>query len=140
MATNLFQDLKDALQKFKDFLDQNTPVIKPAIQALAKVIPQISDLITKLVDLMGKLKTEIQSLSLPGDVGAVFDKVTGFTGAIKTLLTTAESLLPDEKSAIDDVLGVTDVVSSLPSLGDIKDQISQLIDDIVGNLNSLKPA
>ncbi len=31
---SLFEDLKDALKDFKDFLDQNVNTIKPAIAAL----------------------------------------------------------------------------------------------------------
>jgi phage-related protein len=137
-ATNLFQDLKKALQDFKDFLDQNVATIKPAVQALASLVPQITDLINKLIDLMNKLKTEISKL----DVNAVpgLDKVSAFTTSTKTLLTTAKSLLPDEAATIDEVLSVADVVSSLPSLDQVKAEILALIDAITTHLNELKPA
>src|SRR5712692_8645579 len=101
MAENLYQDLKDALQEFKTFLDTNVQTIKPAIQALISVIPQLGDLLTKLIDLMGKLKTEIQNLNVGNIPG--LDKVSAFTNAVKVLLQTAENLLPKEKSAIDEV-------------------------------------
>ena len=66
--SNLFEDLRDVLQDFKDFLDENVPVIKPAIDALRTIIPdQIDDLLDKLLELMSKLKTEIQNL----DVSAI---------------------------------------------------------------------
>ena len=93
---NLFQELKDALTEFKTFLDANVPVIKPAIQALKSIIPQIGDLLDKLIDLMGKLKTAITNLN----VGAIpgLDKVTAFTQGVTTLLQTAKNLLPNEAS------------------------------------------
>jgi len=136
-AQNLFEELKAALTAFKVFLDANTATIKPAIQALKSIVPQITELITKLIDLMGKLKTEINNLN-PGAVGEGLTKVTEFTNATKTLLTTAKDLLPNEAGTIDDVLGVVNVVSSLPSLDAVKAEIIALIDSIVGNLNQLK--
>lgn len=136
-AQNLFEELKAALTSFKVFLDANTATIKPAIQALKSIVPQITELITKLIDLMGKLKTEINNLN-PGAVGEGLTKVTEFTNATKTLLTTAKDLLPNEAGTIDDVLGVVNVVSSLPSLDAVKAEIIALIDSIVANLNQLK--
>jgi len=135
-AQNLFEELKAALTSFKQFLDANVATIKPAIQALKSIVPKVTELITKLIDLMGKLKTEINNLN-PGVVGDL-TKVTEFTNATKTLLTTAKDLLPNEAGTIDDVLGVINVVSSLPSLDAIKAEIIALIDSIVANLNQLK--
>lgn len=133
--SNLYQDLKNALNDFKTFLDTNVPTIKPAVSALKSVVPQIGDLLNKLIDLMGKLKAEIQGLN----VGAIpgLDKVSQFTASAKTLLTTAEGLLPSEKPAIDDVLSAIDVVGSLPSLDTVKGDILSLIDAIVAQLNNL---
>jgi hypothetical protein len=54
------------------------------------------------------------------------------------LLETAKDLLPNEAATIDDVLAVTNVVSSLPSLDAVKDELKQLIDAIVADLNALK--
>jgi hypothetical protein len=135
-APNLFEELKEALTKFKDFLDENTDTIKPAIQALASIVPKITELIDSLIELMGKLKNEIDKLN-PGVLGDSLTKITQFTGATKTLLETAKGLLDDDK-AINEVLEVVDIVSSLPSLDAIKDEIKQLIDSIVANLNKLK--
>ena len=136
-AQNLFEELKAALTSFKEFLDANIATIKPAIDALKVSFPQITELITKLIDLMGKLKTEINELN-PGAVGAGLTKVTEFTNATKALLTTAKDLLPNEAGTIDDVLGAVNVVSSLPSLDAVKAEIIALIDSIVANLNQLK--
>src|SRR5262245_5352386 len=130
-APNLFDELKEALTKFKDFLEKNTATIKPAVQALKSIVPQITELIDKLIELMGKLKTEIGKLN-PGVVGEGLEKVTEFTGGVKSLLTTAKDLLPNEAAAIDEVLAVANVVSSLPSLDAVKKEIGDLIDFIIG--------
>lgn len=137
MPANLFDELKEALGKFKKFLDDNVGVIKPAVQALKSIVPQITELIEKLIELMGKLKTEITNLN-PGVVGAGLAKVTEFTTSVKTLLVTAKGLLPNEADTIDDVIEVADVVSSLPSLDAVKAEITSLIDAIVAKLNELK--
>jgi methyl-accepting chemotaxis protein len=134
--SNLYQELKDALQEFKDFLDTNVPVIKPAIQALSSMIPQITELLDKLIGLMGDLRNEINNLN----VGAIqgLDKVSQFTASVKTLLETSKNLLPNEAGTIDDVLAVVNVVTGLPTLDAVKADILTLIDQIVGHLNSLK--
>jgi hypothetical protein len=54
------------------------------------------------------------------------------------LLTTAKNLLPSEAGTIDDVLAVTNIVGSLPSLDAVKAEIIALIDEIVADLNQLK--
>ena len=136
---NLFQELKNVLTTFKQFLDTNVNTIKPAITALKAIVPQITELLTKLVDLMGKLKTEINNLN-PGAVGGGLAKVTEFTNTAKSLLETVKNLLPNEASTIDEILAVVSVVSSLPSLDAIKAEIIALIDAITGHLNTLKTA
>lgn len=136
-GTNLFEELKDALTKFKTFLHDNVGTIKPAVQALKAIVPQVTDLIDKLIDLMGKLKAEIEKIN-PGAVGAGLAKVTEFTKSVKTLMETSKGLLPDQATTIDEVIKVADVVSSLPSLDAIKDELKKLIDDIVADLNQLK--
>lgn len=135
-AQNLFDELKAALTTFKDFLHTNVGVIKPAVQALKEIVPQVGELIGKLIDLMGKLKTEINDLNpnvVPG-----LDKVSEFTTGVTSLLTTAKNLLPNEAGAIDEVLAITDVVSSLPSLDAVKAEIIALLDAIIADLNQLK--
>lgn len=142
MATtpaNLFEELKTALTTFKQFLDSNVGTIKPAITALKSVVPQITEVLTKLIDLMGKLKTEINNLNL-GSVGAGLAQVTQLTNGAKALLETAKNLLPNEAGTIDEVLGAINLVSSLPSLDAVKAEIIALIDAIVVHLNSLKSA
>lgn len=137
MADNLFEDLKDVLQDFKDFLDENVPTIKPAIEAIAGLIPQVTELIDLLLDLVGKLRTEIENL----DVGSVpgLSETAEFTEKVKSLLEAARKLLPDETDAIGEIEDVADVVTGLPSLDAVKAEIVGLLTAITGHLENLKP-
>ncbi len=134
---NLFEQLKDVLQDFKDFLEDNISTIRPAIKALAGLIPQISDLIDLLVGLMNDLKEEVQNLDLSGINN--LDKVSEFTTKIGTFLDTTKDLLPEKAGTIDEIRSVVNVVTGLPSLDELKAEITGLIDAIVAHLNSLKP-
>ena len=137
-ATDIFQDLKDVLQEFKDFLDANVAIIKPAMKALASLMPQVVELINVLAKLLDQIKTEVQDLevsSIPGLAG-----VSEFTGKISGLVEVAEPLLPDDLDhEVDQVLEVAAVVSSLPSLDAIRHEIIALIDAVTAHLNSLSP-
>lgn len=135
-ADNLFEELKDVLQDFKDFLDENVGVIQPAIAALKSIIPdQIDDLLSKLIGLINTLKTEIENLDVSGIPGLA--EASEFTERIKSFLQAAKNLLPDNSDEIDDVLAVADVVTGLPSLDDIKTEIVTLLDAIIAHLNTL---
>lgn len=139
MAADLFNDLKDVLQEFKDFLDDKVPVITPAIQALKTIIPdQINSLLDLLSGLMTKLKTEIQNL----DVSAIpgLSDAAEFMERIKAFVTAAKALLPDDASDLDAVGDAADVIGSLPSLDDVKDEIIALLDAISAHLSTLKAA
>ena len=134
--TNLFDELKETLDDFKQFLDENVPTIRPAIQAIAGLIPQVNDLVDLLIELMNKLKTEIQNLDVSTIPG--LDEVSSFTEKVTGLLESARKLLPDDTAVIDEVADVADVVTSLPSLDAVKNEIVALIDAINTHLNSLK--
>ncbi len=136
-ATNLFEELRNALKDFKGFLDTNVPVIKPAIQSLKAILPQITELLDKLIALMGQIKAEIQRI-LSGGLPANLDKVTQFTQGVTTLLTTAKTVIPTAGGDIDAVLEVAKLAGSLPTVGQLKDEINSLIDAIVAHLNTLK--
>ena len=85
---------------------------------------------------MNKLKTEIGKLdpaAIPG-----LNEVTTFTGNVKTLLETAKNLLPEQAGTINEVLAVADVVTGLPSLAQIKQEILDLIQAIINDLQALK--
>jgi hypothetical protein len=137
---NLYERLQLELEKFKKFLDDNVPTIKPAVIAIASVVPQINELIDKLINLMEALGREIQEMDL-GAVGGHLATVTDFTNSIKTVAEVARDILPD---GADDVLSVVNVVGSLPSLDDVKAAVLGLIGDattdgsIIFHLNSLK--
>lgn len=135
MATNLFDDLKKALQELKDFLAAKKDLIKPAVSALKGLGLPIGDLLTQLITLLNKLKTEITNLDTSQVPG--LSDISSFTGSVRSVLEAAKSLLPDESAEIDQVLGVADVVTSLPSLDQIKQEITDLIDAIVADLQDL---
>ncbi|MEO1091406.1 MAG: hypothetical protein AAFX81_12265 [Pseudomonadota bacterium] len=136
MADTLFDELKDALQELKDFLDGNVATIKPAIDALKLIVPdQIGDLLGKLISLMGKLKTEIQNL----DVGSIpgLGEAAAFTGQIGNFISAAEKILPSDSSEFQAVRDAADVITGLPSVDAVKTELIALIDAIVGHLNTL---
>ena len=136
-ADNLFEDLKDVLQDFKDFLDTNVGTIRPAVQALAGIVPQINDLINELVDLMNQIKAEVERLD-PGVIPGL-EEVSEFTGQIENFLNASENLLPESsQGTVTEVRRVISVVGGLPSVGELKAEIVALIDAIVAHLNSLK--
>jgi ABC-type transporter Mla subunit MlaD len=137
-ASSLFDDLKQALTTFKQFLDSASANdgLKNAIKAVKAVVPQVGDLLTKLIGLMDQLKTEINSLNA-GAVGAGLTTATQFVSSAKTLLDTAKSLLPNDAATIDQILAVVNVVSSLPSLDAVKTEILSLIDTIKADLTTL---
>lgn len=134
-TSNLYQQLKDALQQFKQFLDGAAATLGPAIKQLEPMVPQIGDLIKKLIDLMNQLHDAVNQIDVNNIPG--LQQVTQFTAGVTTLLQTAESLLPAEKTAIDEVLTAAGVVTQLPSLGDVKQQILDLITGIIGDLQAL---
>jgi len=57
------EDTEEVVEKFKDFLDTETATIKPAITALKPLVPQIGDLLTKLIALLSQLKVAVTALS-----------------------------------------------------------------------------
>ena len=135
-ADTLFQDLKNELTTFKGFLsDDNIAIIKPAIQKLKLAVPPIGDLLKQLIALMGQIQTAVTNLNVNAIPG--LDKVSDFTTAVTSLLQAAENLLPEQKSNIDQVLSVANLVSSLPSLDQIKDEILKLIKEIIDALTNL---
>ncbi|MEU3461965.1 hypothetical protein ABZ721_18740 [Streptomyces sp. NPDC006733] len=133
---NLFEQLKAVLAEFKGFLDTNVPTIKPAIKAIAALVPQVNELLTLLVDLMTKLKTEVEHLDVSTIPGLA--EASALTGQLPALLEAAKKLLPNETSAIKAIADIADVVTALPSVEAVKTEILALIAAIVAHLNSLK--
>lgn len=137
-APNIYQELKSALSELKTFLDTNAGLIKPAITTLAAIVPQVNDLITELISLLNRLKTEIENLNIGVIEG--LDKVTSFTTAVKGLLETTKRLLPNESSAIDGIIAAADVVTGLPTFDNLKEELTTLLTELVVHLNQLKSA
>ncbi len=132
----LFKQLKDVLDDLKKFLDDNAGKIKPAINAIAALVPQVNELIDLLTGLLGKLRTEIDKLDVAGIQGLA--EFSAFTGKIPAFLDAAKKILPGEAASIDSIANVASVVTGLPSVGDVKTELLGLIDAIVAHLNSFK--
>lgn len=132
---NLFQELHDALTEFKQFIEANQATLKTAVTGLKSIVPQVGDLMTKLIALMGQLKDAVNNLNVGAIAG--LDKISEFTTTATKLLQTAEALLPQQKSAIDDVVSAANVVSGLPSLNAIKQEILDLLTAIVTDLQTI---
>lgn len=134
---NLFEELQEALDEFNEFLESNRGTIKPAVAPLDELTDgRVTELINELKGLLGTLREEIDKFDL-GQIGDAITEVTGFTQNVRTLLETSKALLPDEADTIDDILDVADIVTSLPSVEQLKDELKQLIDDIIGHLDFL---
>jgi len=142
-APNIYEELHTALKSFQDFLDANTatdsPLIK-AIGALKVIVPQVTSLLDTLISLMNGLKTAIDNIKLQGITAEALGKIADFSKALTTLLQVAETLLPDQKSAIDQALNAAKVVEGLPSFDQLKDLIKGAIDAIIVDLGKLKAA
>lgn len=136
---NIYQELKDVLEDFKTFLDEQADTIRPAIQTLASLIPQITDVIDLLVDLMNQIRTEIENLNVSDIEG--LSEVSEFTGKISDFLDASADLLSDEVGdTVEDIRSALNVIGGLPSLDEVKQDILDLIDAIVTDLQSLQPA
>jgi len=137
---DLFQELKDVLEEFKDFLESDeVTAVKDVIKASADLLEEfgvpIVELIDSLVELLKKVKKEIQEFDLSDiegleEVAKFGEKIGNLANAIMALPFVEEDPTIKELAA---------GASSLDAFEDVKGEISGLIDTIVGHLNSLKP-
>jgi hypothetical protein len=136
MAVNVYDELKNALTQVKTVLDEGTEIIRPAIQAIAAAVPEVNDLLSKLIELLASLKTEVQKL----DVSMIpVDKVLPFLNGVKTLLESGRKILPEEdQGKVDTALEVVGVVATIPTPEQIKAEITALIDAVSAQVASLQ--
>jgi hypothetical protein len=136
MAVNVYDELKNALVQVNSILEQGTDIIKPAVHALAAVVPQINELLDKVLDLLGRLKVEINKL----DVSAIpVDKVLPFLDGLASLLETSRNVLPaDSKDTIDTASSVINVIKTIPTPEQIKAEVVGLLDSVSGHITALK--
>lgn len=136
---SVLQDLQTNLADFEGFLKTNVGTIRTAFQALHSLFPQVDELLDKLIKLMNDIQTEVQSLDISKIQGV--EQVTNFTTMLTNLLNTLKGLLPSDQKAIEDVLGVANIVGELPQLGgEVKDKVIQSIQAIIGYLKQIKGA
>lgn len=136
MAVNVYDELKNALVQVNSILEQGTDIIKPAVHALAAVVPQINELLDKVLDLLGRLKVEINKL----DVSAIpVDKVLPFLDGLASLLESSRNVLPaDSKDTIDTASDVINVIKTIPTPEQIKAEVVGLLDSVSGHITELK--
>ncbi len=136
MAVNVYDELKNALVQVNSILEQGTDIIKPAVHALAAVVPQINELLDKVLDLLGRLKVEINKL----DVSAIpVDKVLPFLDGLASLLESSRNVLPaDSKDTIDTASSVINVIKTIPTPEQIKAEVVGLLDSVSGHITALK--
>lgn len=138
---NIYQELHTELTDLKTFLDKETPVIKPVIGSVRSLVPQIDDLLNKLISLMGDIKAAILKLKDGASTLPVLSTISTITQKVTAFLQTALNLLPSEADAINTVLGIAKGIGDLPQLGQqIFTDIATLIDGIVADLKSLQSA
>lgn len=138
MAVNVYEEIKNALTTVKNILDQGTNTIKPAVQALAGAVPEVNDLLGKLVTLLDKLKVAVNDLDA-GAIGGHIQTVLNLVNASKALIEKAREALPEaEKPIATTALEVATVISSLPSFDQLKAEIVALIDAVKTSIQSLR--
>ena len=137
--TNVYQDVHNALKDFNDFLTSNKAAIKATVATLAVAVPQIGDVITALVGLMGKIRKAVVDVDLSA-VPPVLTDIKTMTTKATAVFTAAKALIPDSQSDIDKILDGIKVVDGVAALtAELKGLILGEIDEIVATLNFVKP-
>jgi hypothetical protein len=136
MEQNVYFQLGETIKGFGDFLDNNTQNVKSGIHAVASIMPQTQHLADSLIYLMENLRNTIATI----DSGSILhlDELSTFGAKVNMILQSAKELLPNEPNAIEDVKRTTHVLSDLPTLGGIKEEIVGSLDGIIGHLHELK--
>jgi len=67
----VYDDLKQVLQEFKDFLDTNKQSIRDAIGPLKSIVPQTGEALSALSGLLGSLTDKISGI----DVGSIAETI-----------------------------------------------------------------
>src|SRR5215212_7162144 len=105
----IYEELRNVLKDFHDFLQAKINDIKGPIKALIQAVPQVGDLIDKPIELLAKLRAEIQNIDI-GPLGNI-DVALGFAAKLKGFLEAAKALLPDQAADIDRAINAADVVA-----------------------------
>jgi ABC-type transporter Mla subunit MlaD len=134
----IYQELRDSLAEFHQFLADQATTVGPAIRALAGIVPQINDLIDKPIDLLNKLKVEIDKISQL--VPAQAQQALEYAQQIKSFVEALRAMLPNESDAIEEVANVADILAGLPTFGQLKEEIKTLINNIITLLQGMKSA
>ncbi|MDZ4720680.1 MAG: hypothetical protein SH847_19670 [Roseiflexaceae bacterium] len=147
--TTIYEDLKQALTEFKQFLTTNKDSkIKPALHTLKELLPSSGDdLINRLIDepisLLRDLRDKIDQLigTIGGTtIGGAITDVHDFNQQLQGLLTSMTQFLPDQRADIERAINISKTVAGLPTLADIKQELNTLLNEIIALLQDLKTA
>ena len=135
---NIYDELRKQLKAVRDILEERKTDIQPAVQTLAKLVPEINEMIDELVKIIKMVKDTIMNL----DTSIIpIDKVRPFIEAANALLGTAEKLLPEDKEEdLATARKVVNVVDTFPTPEQIKQQTEGLLNEVIDHLEDLKAA
>jgi hypothetical protein len=136
MEQNVYYQMRDTVIGLRDFLDDNAQNVKSGIHTVASIMPQMQHLVDSLIYLMENLRDTIKTI----DAGTIphLHELSTFGAKVNLLLNGAMQLLPNEPHTIDDAERTVRVLSDLPTLGEIKDEILGPLDGIISRLYELK--
>lgn len=134
---NVLEQLKTALTDLKQFLTDHQAELTQLVKTAAQLFPPIIQAIDTLIGLLNKLKDEITNLDL-GQVQAGLDQVQGFVSITGTLLEAVKKFRPDLADEVAPAEDALNAVGQLPSLGQLKTDLINAINDVVNVLNQLK--
>lgn len=137
-AQNLFEELRAALQDFSNYIKSNKEQLKKAIKAFLAMIPKSERLIEQLVNVFEQLKVSINQINVDSIEG--LKEATEFAGKLNNFLEATKPLIPDVTEEIDDVLETVKLITSMPSLEEIKSDITDLLGAIILDVKSLSPS
>jgi ABC-type transporter Mla subunit MlaD len=140
---NLYEQLNDALQEFKSFLDKlvatdEFDILKTVLETLQGFVPQITQMIDKVIELLQDLKAGIAEIDL-GNIPDL-DTATKLSANITATLAAASPFLPGRHSEITTVVNTANVIASIPGLTEeLRNKIIACIDVIIDRMTKLKP-
>jgi methyl-accepting chemotaxis protein len=133
MANNIYEQLRDALKEFKEFLEKDNGEIKGVLSQVVSNFPPLGGLIKSLLDLLDDLKAEIADLA---DNLEDIDKARSFAKTAQKVVEAGKELLTDSP-VVETVLDVVKVINDIPSLADVQTEIDETIGLIKGHLQDV---
>ena len=140
---DIYKDLEKALQKVDDFLTaENVAALKSVFKPIDKVVDgRLTMLVDRLIELLTKIMAEVEKIKFAPEVTDKLEKVSEFTDAAKAVLEASKILLANDAASvakIDEALTAVNIAGALPTVGDVKATINELITKIIAELKDIK--